>query len=70
MRRMFGLKENKMKKWIIIAIFGIILTLSFEVKAYNNSYTEWQQEVIDLLEDIRDNGDDISSDVETILDRL
>ncbi len=59
-----------MKNIIIGLILGFILTLPFQVKAYNDAYTEWQQEVVDLLEEVRDNGDDIYSRMDTILDRL
>ncbi len=59
-----------MKNIIIGLILGFVLTLPFQVKAYNNAYTEWEQEVVDLLEEIVDKGEDISSDTQTIIDKL
>ncbi len=44
------IKENKMKNIIIGLVLGFVLTLPFQVKAYNDAYTEWQQEVSDKLE--------------------
>lgn len=29
-------------------ILGFILTLPFQVKAFNDSYTEWEQDIISL----------------------
>ncbi len=46
------------------------MTLPFQVKAYNDAYTDWEQEVIDLLEELVDHGEDISSDTQTIIDKL
>ncbi len=59
-----------MKNIIIGLILGFMLTLPFQVKAYNDIYTEWEQEVIDLLEELVDHGEDISSDTQTIIDKL
>ncbi len=59
-----------MKNIIIGLILGFVLTLPFQVKAYNDTYTEWEQEVIDLLEELVDHGEDISSDVEVIINKL
>ncbi len=59
-----------MKKLIIGIILGFVLTLPFQVKAYNNAYTEWEQEVVDLLEEIRDNGNEIIGKIETNIDAI
>ena len=59
-----------MKNIIIGLILGFILTSSFQVKAYNDSYTEWQQEVVDLLEEIVDNSNDIYSRMDNIIDKI
>ena len=59
-----------MKNIIIGLILGFVLTLPFQVKAYNNTYTEWEQEVVDLLEELVTHGEDISSDTQTIIDKL
>ena len=58
-----------MKNIIIGLIFGVVLTSSFDVKAYNDTYTEWQQEVVDLLEEMVDNGDDLLGKIETLIDK-
>lgn len=58
-----------MKNIIIGLILGFVLTLPLTVKAYNH-YTEWEQEVIDLLEELVDHAEDISSDTQTIIDKL
>jgi len=55
---------------ILGLILGFILTLPFQVKAYNDAYTEWEEEVINLLRQIERHGDDISSDVEVIINKL
>ncbi len=54
------------------AILGLSLSLlALNANAYNNDpYTPWQREVIDLLEQIERHGDDISSDTQTIIDKL
>ena len=54
------------------AILGLSLSLlALNANAYNNNpYTPWQREVIDLLEQIERHGDDISSDTQTIIDKL
>ncbi len=59
-----------MKNIIIGIILGFVLTLPFQVKAYIVNYTEWEQEVIDLLEELVDHGEDISSNTQTIIDKL
>lgn len=59
-----------MKNIFIGLIIGVILTGTWNANAFNDAYTDWQQEVIDLLEDIVDNGEDISSDTQTIIDKL
>ncbi len=59
-----------MKNIIIGLILGFVLTLPFQVKAYNDAYTEWEQEVIELLEELVNHGEDISSDTQTIIDKL
>jgi len=59
-----------MKNIIIGLILGFVLTLPFQVKAYNDSYTEWEQEVIDLLEELVDHSEDISNDTQSIIDKL
>ena len=51
-------------------IFGLILATTIPSNAYNDSYTEWQQEVIELLEELVTHGEDISSDTQTIIDKL
>lgn len=63
-------KDNKMKNLIIGLILGFVLTSPFQVKAYNDAYTEWQQDVIDLLEEVVDHGEDISSDTQTLIDSV
>lgn len=66
-------KEDKMNtviKIIIGAILGFVLTLPFQVKAYNDAYTEWEEEVINLLEQIERHVDDINSDTESIINKL
>ncbi len=59
-----------MKNIIIGLILGFMLTLPFQVKAYNDAYTEWEEEVIDLLEELVTHGEDISSNTQTIIDKL
>lgn len=59
-----------MKNIFIGLILGFLLTLPLQVKAFNDSYTEWEQDVIYLLEELVDHGEDISSDTQTIIDKL
>ena len=59
-----------MKNKIIGFILGFMLALPFQVKAYSLDYSDWQQEVIDLLEELVYHGEDISSDTQTIIDKL
>ena len=53
------------------AILGLSLSLlTLNANAYNNDpYTPWQREVVDLLEDIKDNGDDLIGKIETLIDK-
>lgn len=63
-------------KNILNIFIGVVLGLSLSLitinaNAYNNDpYTPWEREVIDLLEDLVDLGEDISSDTQTIIDKL
>lgn len=59
-----------MRNIIIGLILGFVLTLPFQAKAYMVTYTKWEQEVIDLLEELVTHGEDISSDTQTIIDKL
>ena len=54
------------------AILGLSLgLLTINANAYSNDpYTPWEREVIDLLEELVDKGEDISSDTQTIIDKL
>ncbi len=58
-----------MKNILLGMIFGLILASTITVNAYSPSYTEWEQEVVDLLEEIRDNGDDLIGKIETLIDK-
>ncbi len=59
-----------MKNILLGFILGFALALPITALAYNHDFTEWEQEVIDLLEDLVDHGEDISSDTQTIIDKL
>lgn len=54
-----------MKDIIIGFILGLVIALCINVNAYSPYYTEWQNEVISILEDIKDNGDEIISKIDT-----
>ncbi len=59
-----------MRKIIIGLILGFVLTLPFTVKAYEKDELQYLAGIEYLLEEIRDNGDDMLDKMETILDRL
>lgn len=59
-----------MKNIIIGIILGFVLTLSVEVIAYNRYNTEFEEDVIELLQQLQRHGEDISSDTQTIIDKL
>ena len=59
-----------MKNILLGFILGFALSLPITAIAYNSNFTDWEQTVVDLLEDIERHGEDITSDVETILDRM
>lgn len=59
-----------MKNLIIGLILGLILSLPISAIASYHNYTDWEERVIELLEQIERHGDDISSDTQTIIDKL
>ena len=59
-----------MKNIIIGFILGLALSLPISVFAYGHDYTNFEERVIELLVDIERHGDDISSDVETLIDSV
>lgn len=59
-----------MKNIIIGIILGFVLTLPFTVRAYNVTERDYLEEILYVLEDMRDNGEDIYSRMDTILDRI
>ena len=59
-----------MKNILLGFILGFALALPISALAFSGNYTEWEQEVIELLEELVDHGEDISSDTETIINKL
>jgi len=70
-------KRKGMKSFIItlIMMVGLFIWLGFpknidSSKLKQEFYTNYQRETLRVLEDIRDNGDEILSKLDTICDRL
>lgn len=59
-----------MKDIIIGFILGLSLALCINASAYSPEYSDWEQEVIDLLEEINYNGDEIIGKIETNIDAV
>ena len=59
-----------MKNIIIGFILGLVIALPISVLAYGHDYTNFEERVIELLVEMERHGDDISSDTQTLIDRV
>ena len=59
-----------MKNIIIGFILGLVIALPISVLAYGHDYTNFEERVIELLVEMERHGDDISGDVETLIDSV
>lgn len=59
-----------MRNIILGFILGLVIALPISAIAYNHDCTNFEERVIELLEDIERHGDDISSDTQTLIDSV
>ena len=59
-----------MKNILLGIIFGIILASAVTVNANYHNYTDFEERVVELLEELIDHGEDISSDTQTLINSV